>query len=403
MTFGFGRASSWQQLPDSDAPLNSNGQGLKIVQIRLLKSIDGVVGGLLASVLPAGQAREVAEPKRLLLIRPGGIGDAVLLIPAIVALRTKFPEAHISVLAERRNASAFALCPAVDQLLLYDVSSGLLRATRGCYDVVIDAEQWHRLSAVVARITGAPVSIGFATNDRKRLFTHQIGYSHEEYEAFSFFNLLAPLGITPPASLQTPFLVVPKQAAARADALLATLSGAPFVTIFPGASIAERRWGGERFKEVEQRLAQAGIPVVVVGGKDDAGEGEAIVGKAIVGEGKAGVNPGGINLAGKTTLTETAAVIARSSLLLSGDSGVLHIAVGLGIPTVSIFGPGIEAKWGPKGEGDLVLNRHLSCSPCTRFGTTPACPINARCLSEITPQEAVSAIETLLCESKRGL
>ena len=113
---------------------------------------------------------------------------------------------------------------------------------------------------------------------------------------------------------------------------------------------------------------------------------------------------GGLNLAGSTTLTETAAVIARSALLLSGDSGVLHIAVGLGVPTVSLFGPGIEAKWGPKGEGDIVLNQRLPCSPCTRFGTTPSCPIGARCLSEITPEQVAGAIGRLLpCQSNEKI
>lgn len=343
------------------------------------------MGGLAAACLPAARAREVAAPRRLLLIRPGGIGDAVLLVPAILALRERFPEAEISVLAERRNASAFALCPAVDRLLLYDTPAHLLQAIRGGYDVVIDSEQWHRLSAVVARLTRAPVSIGYATNDRQRLFAHRIGYSHDEYEARSFFNLLAPLGITPPALPRTPFLSVPAEAAGRADALLDSLSGLPLLTIFPGASIAERRWGGERFREVAKRLSRGGVAIVVVGGKEDAAEAELIA---------AGCS--GLNLAGKTTLAETAAVIARSALLLSGDSGVLHIAVGLGIPTVSLFGPGIEAKWGPKGEGNLVLSRRLPCSPCTRFGTTPACQWKARCLSEITQQEVVRAVESLL-------
>jgi ADP-heptose:LPS heptosyltransferase len=128
--------------------------------------------------------------------------------------------------------------------------------------------------------------------------------------------------------------------------------------------------------------------VVVVGGRDDAESGEVIV-----------TGCGGLNLAGKTTLAETGAVIARSALLLSGDSGVLHIAVGLGIPTVSLFGPGIEAKWGPKGEGDVILNRRLPCSPCTRFGTTPPCPIQARCLSAISVEDVAAAVEKLLGET----
>ena len=368
------------------------------MRIALLKKLDRLLGGLAAALLPAPTSEATAHAHaapaavgRILLIRPGGIGDAVLLIPAILALKGKYPGAEITVLAERRNAAAFALCPAVHQLLLYDSPAGLLRALRGGFDIVIDTEQWHRLSAVVARLARAPLSIGFASNDRGRLFTHQIAYSQDDYEARSFFRLLAPLGVALPVPLAVPFLSVPEAAVQRAGLLLAPLSGVPFLVIFTGASIAERRWGGERFAGVARRLAAAGIPVVVVGGEGDAIEGEHVL---------QGLGAG-LNLAGRTSLAETAAVIARSALLLSGDSGVLHLGVGLGIPTVSLFGPGIQAKWGPRGEGDVVLNKGCDCSPCTLFGTTPPCPTRARCLSEITVEEVVAAVEELLCRKKQ--
>ena len=354
------------------------------MRITTLKLIDRLVGGLATAILPAPASGVLAEPRSILVIRPGGIGDAVLLVPALLALKGRFPKAEVTVLAERRNGAAFALCPAVDHLLLYDASGGLLRALRGGFDLVIDTEQWHRLSAVVARLARAPLSIGFASNSRSRLFSHGIAYSHDDYEAESFFHLLAPLGVTVPGALGIPFLTLPGEAAARAETLLASLAG-PFVALFPGASIAERRWGAERFRGVAESLAARGIPVVVLGGEGDVAEGDLVL---------QGVR--GLNLAGSTTLAETAAVIARSALLLSGDSGVLHIAVGLGIPTVSLFGPGIEAKWGPKGEGDLVLNHRLACSPCTRFGTTPPCPCQARCLSGITVQEVAAAVKGAL-------
>jgi heptosyltransferase II len=356
------------------------------MNIKLLKWIDALVGRSISICLPAAKNRQVSvDPGRFLVIRPGGIGDAVLLIPALLALKDYYPEAEITVLAERRNCAAFALCPVVDGMLRYDVPSELLKAMRGGFDVVIDTEQWHRLSAVVARLTGAPVSIGFATNDRQRLFTHRVDYSHEQYEAYSFIDLLAPLGITPPKTLRVPFLAIPKPAAGQAVELLAPLAGKKFVAIFAGASIAERRWGGERFASVARALAAYGVSVVVVGGSDDAAEGDLIVAMG-----------GGLNLAGKTSLAETAAVIARAALLLSGDSGVLHLAVGLGIPTVSLFGPGIEDKWGPKGEGDRIINRHFPCSPCTLFGTTPACHFRGHCLSEITPQAVTDAVKSQL-------
>ncbi|HBG06031.1 MAG: heptosyltransferase [Geobacteraceae bacterium GWC2_58_44] len=360
------------------------------MKLKIIKGIDSIVGNVLASVLPGGKKGALAAPKSCLFIRPGGIGDAVLLLPAINAFHAAFPGCSIDVLAETRNAAAFQFAPCIRELHRYDSASGIADVLRAGYDLVIDTEQWHRLSAVVARLA-APVSIGFATNRRNRLFSHQIPYSHDDYETKSFFNLLAPLGIAPPAELQTPFLSIPGEAAARAESLLARISGRPFAVIFPGASIAERRWGHQRFREVAQRLVLTGLAVVVVEGGEDADQGDFIVRPC-----------GGVNLAGKTSLAETAAVIARSTLLLSGDSGVLHMAVGLGIPTVSLFGPGIEAKWGAKGEGDLVLNRRLPCSPCTRFGTTPACPIQARCLSEITPQEVVGAINALLSKLYPG-
>jgi lipopolysaccharide heptosyltransferase II len=359
-----------------------------MLKVRILKKADALLGPPLVALLGTLKRRAASAPAQLrsvLVLRPGGIGDAVLLVPTLLALKEQHPQVRITVLAERRNAAAFALCPAVDRVLHYDRPSELLQALRGRYDLVIDTEQWHRLSALVARCATAPFSVGFATNERRRLFNCAIPYSHELYEAASFLNLLAPLGLTQLPPARFPFLEVPEQAARRAEQLLAPVAARPFAVIFPGASIAERRWGGVRFQQVAQHLALSGYAVVVVGGGDDSAEGEVIVRAC-----------GGLNLAGKTSLVETAAVLARSALLISGDSGVLHIAVGLGIPTVSLFGPGIEAKWGPKGEGHLVLNRQLSCSPCTRFGTTPPCPSAARCLSEITPEEVVSAARELL-------
>jgi ADP-heptose:LPS heptosyltransferase len=128
-----------------------------------------------------------------------------------------------------------------------------------------------------------------------------------------------------------------------------------------------------------------GIPVVVVGGQEDAAEGEKIV-----------AGKSGLNLAGKTSLGETAAVIAKSTLLVSTDSGILHIGVGLGKRTVSLFGPGIVKKWAPRGPRHIVINRNLPCSPCTRFGYTPRCPISARCMTEITVDEVVAAVERII-------
>lgn len=360
-------------------------------KIEILKRIDSILGKMAVRLWSVPSLREMGTSS-FLLIRPGGIGDAVLLAPTIRALRRAYPEATIDLLAERRNAAIFSLVPEVNKVFHYDAPRELMAALRRRYDVVIDTEQWHRLSAVVARLTRSPLSIGFATNERSRLFAHHIPYSHDEYEAISFLNLLKPLGIDKPAALPASFLSVPETAQQRAEGLLGDLSGKSFIAIFPGGSIPDRRWGAERFKGLTGILNAEGIPVVVVGGKMDAAAGEIII-----------AGNYGINLAGKTSLVETAAVIEKSAVLVSGDSGILHVGVGLGRSTVSLFGPGIAKKWAPRGEKHIVINKNLSCSPCTKFGYTPKCPISARCMGEITIDEVVAAVKKLIStgETKR--
>jgi len=356
------------------------------VKIKLLKLVDKVAGTFVAACLPvAHSGRTATVPNRILIIRPGGIGDAALLFPALGALKKKFPQARVTVLAEKRNAGIFSLNPSVDQVLRYDVASEFLAVFRLKPDIVIDTEQFHRLSAVVARLTGAVTLIGFASNERSCLFHHAIPYSHDDYEANSFFHLFFPLGISDPATIAEPFLSVPVTAQFRANKLLAPLAGHPFIALFSGASVPERRWGGARFSQVAVRLTQQGYKIVVVGGKEDVTTGATVIQEA-----------GGLNLAGCTTLAETAAILEQASLLISADSGVLHLGVGLGIPTVSLFGPGIAKKWAPRGPQHIVLNKQLSCSPCTQFGYTNRCPRQAACLQHITPELVIDAVFSLL-------
>ena len=171
------------------------------IKIPLLKFIDRVVGGVVVRFLPAPSRRPHGSPQSILVIRPGGIGDAVHLLPLLQRLREYFPAARIFVLGERRNVGVFVLSPVNVTVWCYDRPLEFLRSLIGRYDVVIDSEQWHCLSAVVARMVRAPVKIGFAGNMRQRLFTDPLPYSQEKYEAEIFLSLLTPLDI-PYRSLQ---------------------------------------------------------------------------------------------------------------------------------------------------------------------------------------------------------
>lgn len=350
-----------------------------------------MVGPLCARVLATrggGDQADLSVVRRVLFIRPGGIGDAVLLVPAINAFCAQYPQAKIEVLAEKRNAGVFELCPQVKQVFCYDCWQDWARFFSRNYDLIFDTEQWHYLSAVIARLLRAPIRCGFATNSRKYLFTDSVPYSHRSYEVDSFISLLNGLSenkFIPPAS---PYLSVKDEVSHRCDALLRPLSGQSYVVLFAGASILERRWGVRSFKDLAQRFCKHGLSVVVVGGAEDVALGEQIIADHDV--------PHGLNLAGKTTLAETAALLEKAVVLVSGDSGVLHLAVGVGCPTVSLFGPGIEEKWAPGCDKHRVVNLGLPCSPCTRFGTTPKCVDNGRCIQDITVEMVWAQVEDLL-------
>ena len=350
-----------------------------------LKKLDQIIGRILVCLLPRPPRDDSGKPfYNFLFIRPGGIGDAVLLIPALQAASTTFSANRIDILAETRNSGVFALTDTIDNVYNYDRPGEFIACLRKKYDIIIDTEQWHRLSGVITRIICSRNRIGFATNSRKKLFSHTEPYSHHDYEAFSFLRLLSCLNIPVPDQINVPFLQLPDVAISKAEVMLAPLNTHKFIAIFPGASIPERRWGADKFSLLSYKINQLNIPVVIVGGREDRAIGEKIL-----------RNCNGLNLAGKTNLAGTAAVLDRALLLVSGDSGILHVAVGLDIPTVSLFGPGISEKWAPSKKHN-VINKHLPCSPCTLFGYTSPCPRNAECIQNITPLEVMDVVSSII-------
>lgn len=351
-----------------------------MTRIDILKRIDAKVGSAAVSLLAFGKTSRISSKvRKILVVRPGGIGDAILLAPAIAALAVKFPDAGITVLAEKRNSAAFALMPQISGLFLYDTFKGFVSLLSCDFDLVIDTEQWHRLSSVLATLVCRGRLIGFATNDREKLLSDPVEYSQDDYEAESFLKLLAPLGGNVSFDHDAPFLAVP-EGGFRELQERSFEQAKPYVTLFPGASISERKWGGERFRQLVKKLEGAGYSAVIVGGRGEAG---------LASEISAGT--GAVSLAGLLSLSGTAAVISRSNLLVSGDSGILHLGVGLGVATVSLFGSGIAKKWSPRGSRHIVLNRNLPCSPCTVFGNTPPCPDKTKCLADISVDDVFAA------------
>ncbi|MDT8318255.1 MAG: glycosyltransferase family 9 protein, partial [bacterium] len=220
-------------------------------KITVLKKLDAVIGPLaitLVKTLFNPGIKDYGPPSSFLFIRPGGIGDAVLLIPALKELKKAFPKARIDLLCEKRNHEIFELCPEIDSIFLYDSLTGLTSAIGGRYDVVIDSEQWYRLSAVIAYLTRAPIRIGFSTNDRRKLFSAALIYKEDEHEIYNFFRLISPLVPDLTFNEETAFISIPSELSNRIKPHIIKASSKKLVAIFPGGSVPEKRWPPERFR-----------------------------------------------------------------------------------------------------------------------------------------------------------
>ena len=370
-------------------------------QVRLLKAVDHLIGRTVYRVFlhahrrrrGAGDGMLPTQVSRILVLRPGGIGDAVLFFPLLQALRREFPEARLEVLAERRNVGLFATNDVVHRAYAYDRSYGreLLAVLRGKYDIVIDTEQSHFLSAIITYLTGAPVRCGFDTQGRGGLFTHRVHYSDQIYEVHSFLSLFRALtGKEKSFDPEQPFFPIAEEHLAWARSLLANGTGSHLAVVLPGASTPLKRWAPERYRRVVQWLVEQGLRVAIIGGATDV---EAAL------QVTEGLDPNRvINLAGNTNLPRTAAVIALADVYVSSDTGPLHIAYGVGTPTVHMFGSGILEKWAPAGSRYRAVHKALPCSPCTRYGYTPPCPYDVECMKQIEVDDVIPKLIEALAE-----
>jgi len=361
-----------------------------------IKMLDAALGRVLCRLLPAARpasGRAPQAPGSVLVIRPGGIGDAVLFVPMLRHLREAWPDARIDLLCERRNRGVVEGIGLIDRVFCYDRPGDLLAVLRGGYDIVIDTEQMHALSALVARATRAPRRVGFATNSRRRMLTDPVPYDLELYEARSFLELArVATGKEPSWDPDAPFYPVAAEDAAWARDRLRNLPR-PRVAVHPGASIPQRRWPPARYAELARRLAEDGAAIVVLGGPTDGRAARRIA-----------RDLGGLphaNLAGACSLGRAAAVVAEVDVYVSADTGILHLAYGVGTRTVHLFGPGVLSKWGPPGRRFRVVRAEgVPCSPCTRYGYTPPCAQGLACMDRITPEMVLAAVREQLAAAR---
>lgn len=310
------------------------------------------------------------------------LGDAVMSLPTLRSLKEMLPRSRMTVLTKPSLADLYAGAPYVDEVLPHERGSvkrwmGTVREIRKRkFDAAIAlpgsfSSAWLLFSARIPR------RIGYRGNGRNALLTEMPEPPARKHRVHHYHHLLSAFGDVP--SVRAPRLEPKPEAAAWAAE---QMPGTSWIGLNPGATYGTaKQWFPDRFIELGRRLSRHG-KIVVVGGPAEADLGKHVA-----------QGTGGLNLAGRTSVSQLAAAIARCRLFVTNDTGPMHVADAVGVPIVAIFGPTDWIATPPFGKDHALVRHDIECSPCLKR----VCPLgHHNCMKRITVDEAARACENKL-------
>ncbi len=378
---------------------------------RLMRIIDSGLGIPLCLLLSLGAAlyrllffwrrrRPAPPPRHFFIIKLFGLGSIILASPLFQAIHRRFPGASITLVTFAENRQFAESLAEVQRVLpirsghllqfVADTVRVVLAAWQARPDVTIDLEFFTKFTAMLTFLTASRRRVGFYFRmfDRGTLFTDTITFNTHKHISQNFLAMLIPMGFDDgeqPAETYT--LSQPRFPPVDEAALFQRLGlQPPYLVMNPNASglSFERRWPAHYFVELIRRIRSdyPDLPIALIGGRSEREYVAEIIGMAC------GPANRVMNLAGQTTLPELAAVLRRSRLFVSNDSGPLHLASLYQVPTIALFGPETPMLYRPLNPRNYSFYRpDLHCSPCLSVYNAKVAQCRGRnlCLQRITP------------------
>jgi heptosyltransferase-2 len=318
--------------------------------------------------------RKTNKISNILIIRLDRVGDLITSLPVIDNLKLANPEAKIHLLIKPYAKELAELIKSVDAVLEYrGMFATALQLRRNEYDLVIDMLYDYKVKpALLALLSGAPLRVGFAWGFREKLLTHAVGREMTKGKNIVSVNLELLKSIAVPAKIKIPRLGLPQ----------GTIPDKIVIAIHAGGYYPSQQMEKDKFVEIVRRLLEKyNATIYIVGGLQDRQTVSFIESQLQDSRIKTAM-PG---------LGDLVRLFRGCDLLICNNSGPLHIAAALGIPTVSTMGPTDPVLWWPTGENNIVIRKELDCSPCSKS----ACKSH-KCMRLITVEEVIDAGEVLL-------
>jgi ADP-heptose:LPS heptosyltransferase len=387
-----------------------------MISMRAMKWIDHWVGlpvcTALAVLCALRRRRPLAEPRTIVVTKFFGLGSMLLAAPMVQALRRRYPAARVIFLTfsgNRRLAEMLGLADEIRTVrqtaagFLSDTVRVLFHLRRFRLDVFIDLEFYSKYVTMLCALSGARARIGYhlASFWRTGIYTHPVFFNHRLHITRLYAEIARQLGAEV-ADRRPPRAPVPEEARQRLYGLYGAQGiGGPRIGVNVNASDLAfcRRWPLENFARLVERLvAELGLAVILTGSASEAAYTEQC--RAQV---DPRYRPRVFNLAGKMDFEMLLAFFEDVPLLITNDSGPLHLAAGQGCSTLTVWGAGDPAMYGPPGDNHSFVYLDYACSPCMYIYRTPAghfCGGAAPCLAGISPE---MVWEEFLAREARGL
>lgn len=384
-------------------------------KLELFKKIDKIVGTsacFLLGVIDRLFFRKndfPLTPKKILVIKFIAIGDAVVSIPTLRALKKSFPQSHLAVLITPRVKEVMEGCPYLDEIIYYDILGkdkgirGLFRIIRQLrkkkFEVVVELDLYYRITTLISYFSGIKNRVGFDLpgQAREKLYTLSVHYPVESHEVEAYLEAAKKIGADISNKELEEIWVSDEDKEYVTNFL--TIEGIEekdfLVGLHPGtgqSAATPRRWSSEKFgKLADWIVKQYGAKVIFTGLSSDV---------ELINESIKFMRSKPIVAAGKTNLKQFAEIARRCVVFVVADTGALHVAAAMKTSVVGIYGPNTPKKWGPYGKGHIAIYKDLECSPCTKvhLGQISKCrkPI---CIEKISLEEVETAVKKIL---KRG-
>ena len=341
------------------------------------------------------------EIKRVVVRGTNWVGDSVMTLPALRALRRVLPEAQITLVVRPSARGIFADVDFVDEVLIYD--------RRNAFSVFSQIREWRRRkfdlavlfqnafeAALIPFVAGVPLRLGYATEARQALLSHPLPlpeWRSSRHEVFYYLYLVTALeqmlfGTSticesdPDASLK--ISGVRKTEAENLLRAYGVREGEPVIILCPGSvNSRAKRWPADAYAALADRLMESKRQVVLIGSPDEAD---------VTNEVTSRMRQPPIVLTGKTSVDQITAVLSLVDLVVTNDTGPAHIAAALGRPTLVIFGPTNPLTTRPFAPEAEILRHPPDCAPCMLRD----CPIDHRCMTAITVDEVFEHSNALL-------